>query len=153
MGCGSGHYTDRIRAVGVDAIGIDISSTAIKKAEVQFPKSRFMVGDFSDFSMLKSLKPELVVMCETSWYVLNHLAAFREFLRLELPNTLLFHCLTTYPEGQQQYGADFFTDTRGILDFFSMTYIEHGEVVLHHGGKRTYFLGGWSKDLLDRWLI
>jgi hypothetical protein len=89
-------------------------------------------------------------MAEITWYVLNQLQAFLEFLRTELPQTYVLHLLSTYPPGVQKYGADYFTDLPGIKRYFGMKYLESGEV---HQSEvtRTWFLGTWSGDCETAW--
>lgn len=38
LGCDFGHYTAKIAALGVEAIGVDISPTAIEKAKTLHPQ-------------------------------------------------------------------------------------------------------------------
>jgi len=56
----------------------------------------------------------------------------------------LIHLLTTYANGVQKYGSDYFTDLDGILSYFGLNYLEYGYIV---GGKEynsefrgTYFV-------------
>ena len=56
----------------------------------------------------------------------------------------LIHLLSTYADGVQKYGSDYFTDLEGILNYFSLNYVEYGYIV---GGKEydaesrgTYFV-------------
>jgi hypothetical protein len=54
--------------------------------------------------------------------------------------------LVTYPEGEQLYGKDYFTDLKGILRYFDMNYLEYGEIVqpMHGMVRRTYFVGRYG---------
>ncbi|MDH7514570.1 MAG: methyltransferase domain-containing protein [Bacteroidota bacterium] len=45
IGCGTGHYTAIFQAMGYDALGIDISRTAVERARELHPESRFAVED------------------------------------------------------------------------------------------------------------
>ena len=85
-------------------------------------------------------------MAEITWYVLDQLDGFIEFLRDEMPNTYLIHMLMTYADGEQKYGAEKFTNLATIKDYFGMNYIESGEVQHkeYNGGKRTYLIGKFS---------
>ena len=143
LGCGLGHYTNKIYNFGVDVLGIDVSETAIGKAKYSYPDCNFYVGDILDFSIYKKYQPEIIVMAEITWYVLDKLDEFIAFLKLYLPNTYLIHLLTTYPEGVQQYGKDKFTNLQQIMSYFGMKYLEWGEISYPEmeGCKRTYFIG------------
>jgi SAM-dependent methyltransferase len=150
LGCGFGHYTARIAAAGFEATGIDISETAIEKARARHPGLHFAPGRSDDHALLESLQPDVIVMAEITWYMLDGLRGFLDFLRTELPRTYLLHMLTTYPPGVQKYGADYFTDLEGMRRFFGMRYLESGEV---HGAQssRTWFLGAWSEEAERAW--
>lgn len=45
IGCGLGRFSELINRSGRNVVGIDTSSTAIKKATKRFPKIKFEVGD------------------------------------------------------------------------------------------------------------
>lgn len=151
LGCGLGHFSARIAGTGLDVTGIDISSTAVERARQTFPAVRFMAGSLADHDLLAELRPDVIVMAEITWYVLDHLAAFRDFLRRELPRTVLLHTLTVLRPDEQKYGGEFFSDLDGIKAFFGMTYLEWGEVCRPGGGKRTWFLGTWDRGFTAGW--
>jgi len=146
LGCGFGQLTDRIRNVCPSVTGLDISPTAIKKASDLYPKCDFKVSEFPDLDLLRKLAPDCIVMAEITWYVLENLDTFINFLKNEMPDTYLIHMLMTYSPGEQKYGADKFTNLSEIKQYFGMNYIESGEVQHreHNGGKRTYFIGKFS---------
>lgn len=152
LGCGLGHFTNRIAELGLEVTGLDVSETAITKARVAYPRIPFQVARFNDFEILRSLTPDVIVMAEVTWYVLDDLRTFRSFIRDEFPGTFLLHSLMTYEPGTQKYGKEFFTDLDGILRFFDMRVLESGEVRLAVGGRRTYFLGCWHASAEARWL-
>lgn len=152
VGSGLGNLTERIAALGLKVVGLDVSETAVSKARGRYSHIPFEVARFDDFERLRALAPDAIVMAEVTWYVLNDLREFIAFIERELPHTFLLHSLMTYPPGTQQYGREFFTDLEGILDFFGMRVLESGEVRLAVGGRRTYFLGCWSADVERQWL-
>jgi len=143
LGCGLGHYTNKIHNLGVDVLGVDVSKTAIEKARSVYPGCAFAVGDILDLSIYREYQPDVIVMAEITWYVLEKLDKFTSFLRSDLPNTYLIHLLTTYPPGVQQYGKDKFTNLQEIMSYFQMRYLEWGEISYPEmeGCKRTYFIG------------
>ncbi len=146
LGCGLGHYTNKINTLGVDVLGVDVSETAIDKAKQTYPDCNFAVGDILDYSIYKKYQPEIIVMAEITWYVLDKLDDFITFLKSNLPSTYLIHLLTTYPEGVQQYGKDKFAKLEQIMSYFGMKYLEWGEISCPEmeGCKRTYFIGKWD---------
>lgn len=150
LGCGFGHYTARIAAAGFDVTGIDISATAIEKARARHSGVRFETGRADDVRLIERCAPDVIVMAEVTWYMLEGLTTFLDFLRTRMPSTYLLHLLTTYPPGVQRYGAQYFTDLDGIRRFFGMRYLESGEV--HGEGiRRTWFLGTWSSSAESTW--
>lgn len=141
LGCGLGHFTDRIRASGVDIIGIDISKTAIRKAKKRYHKCKFYSGDILDEKIYLEFKPDVIVMSEITWYILDKIDNFLKFLKEKMKNTYLIHLLTVYPEGIQKYGRDKFTDLKGIMEYFKMEYLAWGDIHSCKNGHRTFFLG------------
>lgn len=94
-----------------------------------YPDCRFAAGDILDFDLYDSFKPDIFIMAEVTWYVLEKLNVFTAYLKSEFKDAYLIHLLTTYPEGGQKYGVDYFTDHAGILKYFKgFNYIETGEI-------------------------
>jgi SAM-dependent methyltransferase len=143
LGCGFGHYTAKIAALGVQALGVDISPTAIAKAKTLHPACQFAAGDILDFDLYRQFRPDVIVMAEITWYVLNSLDEFLQFLHDEMPEAHLIHLLNTYPPGVQQYGKEKFTNLTEIMAYFGLNYSEWGEITYPEmqGCKRTYFIG------------
>lgn len=139
LGCGFGDFSARATALGLDAMGMDISETAIQKARGRHPGTQFVVGALSDHDLILRLKPDVIVMAEITWYVLEELPAFIEFIKRDLPDAYLIHLLMTYAPGVQKYGKDFFTSLDEIKAFFGFHYLESG-LVHYDGGARTWFL-------------
>jgi SAM-dependent methyltransferase len=148
IGCGFGFITSDLTKEGINCIGTDISPTAIEKAKKIHSECKFEVADFNDFEFYKKEKINVFMMVEITWYVLSQLKSFIENLRnmREQRNESIFliHLLTTYADDAQKYGCDYFTDLEGILNYFSLNYVEDGYIV---GGKEydaecriTYFV-------------
>ena len=148
IGCGLGGYTRRLRSLGLSTIGLDVSPTAIEKARAADPDGSYEVAAIDDHAVLERLAPDVVVMAEVSWYVLDRLRPFLGFIEARLPEAWLFHTLTLYPDDKQQYGRDFFTTEEGIRRFFGLNYLEWGEVCSINGARRAYFLGTWRSGRL-----
>lgn len=147
LGCGFGGLTSRLSQICDNATGLDISETAISKATSLHPNADYMVSAFPDLDLIRDLNPDCIIMSEITWYVLDQLDEFLNFMRVEMPDAWLIHLLMTYPPGIQQYGADKFTDLKGMMDYFGMNYCEWGEVrnETHGGGARTFFCGRFKK--------
>ncbi len=144
IGCGLGHFSALVHNLGLDVTGIDISPTAIEMAKANYPGIDFKVGVLTDFDMILALKPDILLMNEITWYILQDLSGFLEFFRVALPETFLIHSLCTYPPNIQKYGVEFFTDSPTILAYFKrmgINIIECGEVGALGGDRRTFFLG------------
>jgi SAM-dependent methyltransferase len=143
LGCGLGRFTKKIADLGVEVIGVDVSETAIIKAKANYPNCNFIVGDILEFDIYRRYRPDIIVMAEITWYVLDQLDEFIQFMRSEFPDAYLIHLLTTYPEGVQKYGREKFTDLKGIMSYFKAHYAEWGEISYPEmdGCRRTYFAG------------
>jgi SAM-dependent methyltransferase len=144
LGCGLGYFTEQIASLGVEVLGVDVSETAVQRARELHPGCQFRAGDILDAAIYREFKPELILMAEITWCVLDKLDAFLAFFRKELPSTYLIHLLNTYPPGVQKYGREKFTNLEEIKAYFKMNYLEWGEFgYADLEGKRTYFLGRW----------
>lgn len=145
LGCGLGHYTNEIAEAKFHVLGVDISPTAIEKARNAFPSCTFQVGDILDFEIYDRFEPDAIIMAEITWYVLEKLDRFLDYLRKH-PSIYLIHMLTTYPKGVQKYGGSRFTNLEEMMHYFSMHYLEFGEIGYSdfHGERRTYFVGRYS---------
>ena len=145
IGCGLGAFTNQIAAAGVEAYGLEVSETAVRKAGERFPAPTFIVGDILDEAIYHTVRPDVLVMSETTWYVLDKLDRFKDLCRNQLPGVRLIHILTVYPENEQQYGLEYFRDFDGIKRYFEVAVLEQAEIssVDYKGTRRTYFLGHW----------
>lgn len=148
IGCGFGHLTDYLREQGFSAVGVDVSKTAVAKARKKNPSSVFMAASIDSPSLLETLDPDIIIMSEVTWYVLEFISGFLDRLRghalgRQRP-TYLIHLLSTYPPGEQKYGREYFTDLDGILSFFKLDYIMSGFVQIKRedqpDSQGTYFV-------------
>lgn len=76
IGCGFGHLTEALRLAGFSSVGVDISSVAIKKACAMHPESVFFERPISDVLLLEEFDPDIIIMSEVTWYVLENLRGF-----------------------------------------------------------------------------
>jgi hypothetical protein len=132
LGCGFGFITEQLREIGFTTIGTDIAAAAIDKAIQLHPKSEFKVANFDDAATLETFNPDIIIMAELSWYVLNQLDQFKsllkEFASKRNRPTYFIHLLTTYAPGVQKYGNEKFTNLEEILEYFDMKFIEFGTI-------------------------
>jgi len=144
-GCGFGYYTNEINKITGCAGGVDISSTAISKAKVDYPEVEFYVGDLVNQDLLLSFQPDCICMIEITWYVLEKLEEFKSILSKNMTGKGLFHTLMTYAPGEQKYGADYFTNLDEIKHYWEdvINIKEWGvnSKQEYSGGYRTFFYG------------
>lgn len=158
IGCGFGHMTEGLRVSGFNSTGVDISRVAIEKAHAKHPEATFLERNISDVGLLEEIDPDIIIMSEVTWYVLESLDGFLSRLAQFAGNrsrpTYVIHLLNTYPPDVQKYGRDFFTDLNGILNYFNLDYIEAGYVANRPTNefvyKDTFFLAKVPKELPPR---
>ena len=83
IGCGFGLLTKIIyeQNSNSEVLGMDISSTAIKKAQETNPHIQFQTRDILDFDFYKEYQPDLIVLSWTLWYTLDKIDDFIEFFK------------------------------------------------------------------------
>lgn len=140
IGCGYGSLTNELSKIGMNAIGCDISKTAISRAEALYPEPSFYTQKLTDFDFFKKINPDIFIMAEITWYILDDLKEFLKFLKHEFPNKILIHTLSTYEPGVQKYGTEYFTNEKEILEYFDLDYIETGNVWTKEKGNRNFFV-------------
>lgn len=95
VGCGPGHVTARLRELGLDAFGIDLSPTMIDVARREHPGVRFEVGSMTELDL-----PDASVAGLLAFWSLVHVpdsalpavfAQFRRVLRAGGPLLVGFH--------------------------------------------------------------
>jgi predicted TPR repeat methyltransferase len=141
LGCGFGDFSARVTELGLRGVGIDISETAVAKAIERHPGTEYVRGAISDHALMRGLAPDVIVMAEITWYVLDDLDAFVAFLKRDMRSVYLIHLLATYAPGVQKYGRAFFTNLDEIRRYFAFDYIESGLVQYPDGSAGTWFLG------------
>jgi len=75
VGCGLGYTTQIIQESIPECyvVGMDISKTAIVKANNLFPNLNFIKGDISSFNLLLEEKYDIIVLNQLLWYILKSL--------------------------------------------------------------------------------
>jgi len=132
LGCGFGHLTEQLRQQNFASIGVDISQVAVEKAREINPSSNFVTAGLNEFEKIWQFDPDIFLMAEITWYVLDDLEKFIENLRNHKNQrkrpTFLIHLLTTYAPGIQKYGIDKFTNLDEIKRYFNLNYLESGYI-------------------------
>ena len=148
LGCGFGHITGTLSKLGFEAHGIDISVTAIAKARELYPQGNFHKLSFREFEEIFALEPDIIIMAEITWYILEELPDF--LLRLlaysnkRVSPVHLIHLLTTYDPDVQKYGLASFQNLSEILTYFKLNYLEYGTIrnqEINIKSQGTYFVG------------
>lgn len=138
VGCGLGGFCIRVAGKGGNSIGLDVSSSAIRKAKDLAKQYKvqnqvdFVVGD-AQFLPFKDQSNELVICSETLEHVANYEQAFRELVRVTeksgylcvtVPNllsTMFFGYIVLLCIGQPQYAKKFlYVEKEHIFHFFKV---------------------------------
>ncbi len=123
VGCGPGHTTAHLTALGLKATGVDLSPKMIEIASRTFPQSRFEVGDFCSLRHESSSIAGIL-----AFYCIVHLqpdqlvAAFSEMHRVLRDDGVL---LLSFHVGSDVIHAENFLDTDAVLDF---TFFETSQI-------------------------
>jgi len=86
VGCGPGHVTADLRALGVDAFGVDLAPGMVEVARRDHPGVRFEVGSMTDLDL-----PDASLAGVLAWWSLIHVpdeevpGVFDEFRRVLRP--------------------------------------------------------------------
>ena len=147
VGCGFGFLTDQITKLGFETLGTDISPTAIDKAVRINPNSNFKVAPYNDFGIIKDFNPDIIIMSEITWYILDSLDEFlfniKSFAKEKNSPFFLIHILATYKNNVQRYGRDKFTNLDEIKEYFDLDYLEAGYIEVKRSdsdSRGTYFI-------------
>lgn len=144
-GCGLGHYTEQLGCRLGYAAGIDISGTAIARATERYPEREFFVDDITGRGPLLTVRPDILIFAEITWYVLGKLGEFKKLIAECCPGIGFVHLLTIYPPGTQKYGAEYFRTLDEIRTYWAdaIDVIEWGSVGgrFANGTERTFFYG------------
>jgi SAM-dependent methyltransferase len=90
VGCGPGYVTGYLHDVGVEAVGIDLSSEMVAIARRDYPSSRFEVGTMTDLDLADASVAGIVAFWSVI-HVPDHAipGVFEEFRRVLRPQGLL----------------------------------------------------------------
>ncbi|PPK65676.1 class I SAM-dependent methyltransferase [Actinokineospora auranticolor] len=93
VGCGSGHVTAHLAALGVTAFGVDLSPEMVAQARREYPDLRFEVGSMTDLDL-----PDASVSGVLAWWTLIHIPD------AEIPGVLAHFHRVLRPGGRLQVG-------------------------------------------------
>lgn len=83
IGCGEGHQSEYLQQVCDELYGIDVSATAVERAQQRLPNAKFAVGDiFGQPWGQDADRFDLVVACEVLYYVADIEKTVAEMSRL-----------------------------------------------------------------------
>ena len=126
FGCGLGYFSRMIKALGnVDVLGIDISKTAIAKAQTNFPDIRFHVDTIANLERYAAC--DAVLLAEITWYILPELQNIFLNLLTHFRGKYFLHNLTFYKGEAQKYGRNYFTNLDQFIEFCPFTLVERAE--------------------------
>jgi len=117
MGCGLGKTSNFIVSnSSVNLLGVDISSTAIKKAKNNYSSLNFEVGDAKEIERYFSF--DCLFFSEITWYLLEDglLDSAFEKMRQGFSGKLFIHNLVFY-KGGQKYGLNYFDSLDKFIEF------------------------------------
>ena len=143
IGSGLGEFCATISSHGFETYGLEISETAVEKAAARHIEPTFMVGDILSRDVYERINPDVLIMSEVTWYVLDKIKEFLGIVSETLPHVHLVHILTMYPANEQRYGREYFTTFDGLKEYFGMNVIEQAviDADVYEGTQRTFFLG------------
>ncbi len=127
-GCGLGYYANWIyKETGIVCKSIDISETAVRRAQRKFPLLDFNVGDIKDLGRLGNKQNiDCILLADITWMILQDLDHINEQLLEYFRGKYLINNFVTY-KGTQKYGLDFFTTTKEYIDYMPFKLIGYGE--------------------------
>jgi 2-polyprenyl-3-methyl-5-hydroxy-6-metoxy-1,4-benzoquinol methylase len=132
MGCGLGYYTDFIKnsLPHINIIGVDISSTAIKKARQLFPSLNFEVGSILDVE--KYSKYDVFLCAGLIWYILQDMDEMFKRMKKYMGGGggYFINTMTFYAPGIQKYGCEYFTNLKEFIDYVPFKNINYTETYL-----------------------
>jgi trans-aconitate methyltransferase len=124
-GCGLGFYSDWIhRQTGIVPVGIDISPTAIERAQAQFPHLDFRTDTVQNLAAYADV--DALLFAEITWYLLPDLDALFEQMQTHFAGKYFIHNLVFY-KGTQKYGTEYFTNLREFIDYVPFKLVAYCE--------------------------
>lgn len=107
MGCGFGHLTHFLNENGISPTGVDISATAILKAQARYPYLHFVRGEAKHLDRYQNYGA--ILFSGMTWFVLPELEEIWEKLLRTWRGKYFFQTLSFCHEGEQGWGKEYFT--------------------------------------------
>ncbi len=142
IGCGYPQISYQLYRNKFNVFGTDISPTIIQKSKKKYPsiKKNLFVSDFLNLNLYDSLKPNILILSDISWYVLPQLKKFIYWFKNSNRKLFLIHTLAVYKKNKQKYGNDYFYDLNTIKKFFNLRYLSSGFFENDKNDTHTFFL-------------
>jgi 2-polyprenyl-3-methyl-5-hydroxy-6-metoxy-1,4-benzoquinol methylase len=134
IGCGFGWMTEFLHQNGFKSRGTDISEECISLVRKRNSELDVHVAKFNDEKHLVDFNPDIIVMNQLTWYVLDEIRDFLDLLRKMAKKNkpiFLIHSLTFYPQGKQTYGLEYFTNLEELKSYFGLNYIFSMETAVY----------------------
>lgn len=131
LGCGPGHWTARLEALGADVTGVDIVPEFVAHARSTHPDSRFRLGSMTELD-----DPDQSVAGLLSWYSTIHLppaqldGALTEFRRVLAPSGVLVAGFFDSEDDVAAFDHKVITAFRWPVDVFAQRLASAGFVEL-----------------------
>ena len=117
-----GYVADRINRelVDIDVSGVDISATAVERAQTMFPNINFEVFDIINDVLLHTQRHfgqqfDIVMVKSVLWYVLEKLDIF--WTNLEHMTSKFIYICQSFSEQKNFYGSDIFPDACALEQY------------------------------------
>ena len=142
IGCGYPQLTNILLNYGFDAYGFDASKTVISKSKKIYKKlkKRIFVDNFNNFNTLKEHNADILIMSDITWYILEDLDDFLEYIKKNLKNKYLIHSLAVYGKNKQKYGKDYFYDLNSMLKYYNLEFLDFCSINNNNDDGHTFFL-------------
>lgn len=117
VGCGLGKITNLISKECADTIitGVDVSQTAINKAQSMYPGIKFAVANVKDIDK-EWEKYDGIIFSDIMWYILQDLEIVIKRLKENCGGKILMIKQVFY-KGQQKYGNEYFTSQNEMINY------------------------------------
>ena len=121
IGCGLGYTTNDIQRSlpNTEVLGMDISATAVMKAQKLFPHLNFLQGNISSSDLSLEKKHDVVILNQLLWYILESLLVSLEncLALLTAGGRVIFS--QAFLQSPQRYGTDICEGFDGLINYLS----------------------------------
>lgn len=147
IGCGFPQITDKLRKLGFNVYGTDISETVIMKSKKKYPhlKKKLFVSRFLNFDLYKKIDPEIIILNDITWYVLPELRKFINWFKRQKKRKYLVHGLCLYGKKKQKYGKNYFYDLPTIIKYFNLHFLSTALINNYNADQHSVFLASNKK--------